>query len=355
MDNSLSLTFGIELECLIEYDPAGYDSDSALRSLDGILGTREHKIEMLVCRGIACALSSHGFPATDWMQNPSPQTWVVDRDRSIQLPANKPGRSYLDIELKSPAYNLLRKALDQVQSVVSVVTEEFTVHTNDSCGLHVHVGNQRKGFPLQTFKNFCMLTTVFEPQFNSLHPPERLGDSFYLRPLTRAFEGVSPLDTALLIQSCRTHEQLVKRFTGDVPDRYYAYNFCPLVFKPIFGTIEFRQHKATLDTDAIGMWIELACGMVRTAHNIPFDKLAHLIEHAASGMYMDAIALLSELELHDNAEYYGRQRRYSHPRPAWAWVNPMVEEAVELTTEGTKDKFVNGEMIIKTVAKNALE
>ena len=70
--------------------------------------------------------------------------------------------------------------------------------------------------------------------------------------MTKAYKGISRLDTTLLIQSCTTNKQLVQSLTRDsisLPDRYYAYNFCPFVFKRTFGTIEFRQHNATMDTD----------------------------------------------------------------------------------------------------------
>ncbi|KAK3173199.1 hypothetical protein OEA41_006528 [Lepraria neglecta] len=356
MDDSLKLTFSIELECIVRYDPATYED--YLGELNEIRATVDAKLQMLLCKHIVYGLGGHGFSACDGMRDPSSQKWVVDKDDSIYPPPTDNGYCYVDVELKSPAYNFAPAALGQVEQVIRLLTNAFDVDIDKSCGLHVHVGNQRKGFPLQTLKNFCMLTTIFERQFNSLHPSGRVRRNSFVKAMTKAYEGVSPLDTALLIQSFTTHKQLVQRFTGDsvsLPDRYYACNFCPPVFKPTLGTIEFRQHKSTMDTDVICMWVKLACGLVRTAHDMRFGDLAQLIADVASGSNIDAINLLSELQLGSSAKSYGRQRRYSHPQPPWAWVDPMEEETVELGIKEKDNEFVNGEKVVKTIAKHVYQ
>lgn len=46
---------------------------------------------------------------------------------------------------------------------------------NNSCGLHVHVGNDEAGFPLQTIKNLLSLYTAFERVIDKMHTQWRIG------------------------------------------------------------------------------------------------------------------------------------------------------------------------------------
>jgi hypothetical protein len=46
---------------------------------------------------------------------------------------------------------------------------------NDTCELHVHVGNDDKGFPLQTIKNVVSLYIAFERVIDSMHSQPRIG------------------------------------------------------------------------------------------------------------------------------------------------------------------------------------
>ena len=356
MDDPLRLTFGIELECIVAYVPADYNDERALRVVNDLPETHEAKLEILLRKRIAHVLTTHGFPATDWLTNPSSQQWVVGEDKSVDPPPADGEWSYVDVELKSPAYNYSRAAIRQLHEVINLLREHFYIITNKTCGLHVHVGNQRKGFPLQTLKNFCMLTTIFEPQFSSLHPPDRVQRNAYVKAMTEAFKGVNSWDTALLIQSCRSHEQLVGRFAGEylsLPDRCWAYNLCPLVFKPKFNTIEFRQHDATTEASEISKWAELACGLVRSAHDIQFENLIQLIQAATEGLISNVVDLLSELNLGGLAGYYESQSRYQHPRPLWAWVDPTMEETRELRVGGENDEYVNGERVVRKIAREA--
>ena len=47
--------------------------------------------------------------------------------------------------------------------------------TNKTCGLHVHVGNDEEGFPLQTVKNVLSLSTAFERVIDRMHSRPRIG------------------------------------------------------------------------------------------------------------------------------------------------------------------------------------
>ncbi|KAK1029611.1 hypothetical protein LTS16_019560 [Friedmanniomyces endolithicus] len=56
-------------------------------------------------------------------------------------------------------------------------TNRFTLLTNRSCGMHVHVGNGKEGFPLQTVKNMLATYYACEPAIDTLHASNRVGGS----------------------------------------------------------------------------------------------------------------------------------------------------------------------------------
>jgi hypothetical protein len=48
---------------------------------------------------------------------------------------------------------------------------------NETCALHVHIGNGTKGFELQTVKNLLIVCTAFERVMDSMHAASRIGCS----------------------------------------------------------------------------------------------------------------------------------------------------------------------------------
>ena len=86
------------------------------------------------------------------------------------------------------AYNSPAAATD------GVITRWLVI--NNTCDLHVHVGNDNKGFPLQTVKNVMSLCTAFERVIDSMHSHSRIrGTSLALAPLDALDEvlGTGPL------------------------------------------------------------------------------------------------------------------------------------------------------------------
>ena len=62
-------------------------------------------------------------------------------------------------------------------STVKNIPGRFYPFVNSSCGLHVHVGNQQAGFPLQTVKNFLTVFALCERQIDMLNSAQRIGGS----------------------------------------------------------------------------------------------------------------------------------------------------------------------------------
>lgn len=87
MDDSLKLTFGIELRCIVGYDPATYED--YLGERNEICTTVDTKLQMLLRKHIVYVLGGHGFSACDGMGDPSSQKWVVNKDESKLLTAHR--------------------------------------------------------------------------------------------------------------------------------------------------------------------------------------------------------------------------------------------------------------------------
>ncbi|KAI7164350.1 hypothetical protein KC349_g802 [Hortaea werneckii] len=62
-------------------------------------------------------------------------------------------------------------------STVKNIPGRFYPFVNSSCGLHVHVGNQQDGFPLQTVKNFLTVFALCERQIDMVNSAQRIGGS----------------------------------------------------------------------------------------------------------------------------------------------------------------------------------
>lgn len=334
----LNLSFGIEIECIVCFDPAGYET--VLPHADGWLWDEkissvlqhETKLRILFRSYIAKYLNEKGYATYEVTSPGGDQKWTVTNDASIQIndgPRAEDGFLECDIEIKSPAMHFCPKALDRVLRVVRELTRHFDATLNDSCGLHVYIGNCKKGFPLETLKRFCMLAAMFEPQLNTLHPAHRIGN-YHAKGPSAVFKGQNPWDTLREIQRCESTAELVVLFADfeRVPDSCFAYNLCPMVFGRR-KTIEFRQHMGTLEGPEIMKWIQLVGGMVDVVHTISPVGLAQLINTGAFDPRFTIIDLLLRLKLEGLVPFY-QGRLHVHPRPEPIWVRGKAKENAEV-------------------------
>ena len=325
MHDPLNLTFGVEIECIIAFDPDKYEE-----GLSHGLGTLWEKepvtkyqhdsgLRTLLRHHIVKLLSENGFPAYAVTEPEGDQKWTVTHDTSI-ITNDNPGKGYMecDVEIKSPAMRLCPKALRRVNGVLSLLIPNFDTYVNVSCGLHVHIGNQRAGFPLQTLKNLSMLTAMFEHQLDSFHPSDRL-DSLHAKGPSKVFKGQNPWDTVQAIQNCATKTQLLYLYANEERlDRNLAYNLCSMAAGSR-KTIEFRQHEGTLDAVKIINWIQVAGGLVNAMYEISGFELGRLFSACAFVPRYTAIDLLLRLKMHNLVPYY-QGRMYTHLRPEPIWV-----------------------------------
>ena len=351
MAEPLTLTFGVEMEFILRFDLKDYPEDGIyddldqeviddiLDELDQINPPLDRDDEHLAMASKAQEISARddfsrtlaekGFPtslARDF------NAWTVTKDGSIKTYDPFTGQpltgqqgdkyGYVGIELKSPALPYTLKSLMKIREMCQHLGE-LNILVNKSCGLHVHVGNERKGFPLDTMKNLCILTATFEPELESIHPPHRIRNH-YTRSIGSVFHnGISLPDIRRMIRNAETVGDLIQLVQNGEKD--HAYNLFHLQSSKKksskdLRTFEFRQHEATINADAITRWVELTCGLVGKAHRFAMQTDFNIREMDA---YIDQMSLIPHLSiielaeflgLEDVASYYEGRGLHTHPR-----------------------------------------
>lgn len=105
------------------------------------------------------------------------------------------------------------------------------------CGFHVHLDSE--GMTPNDVKRIFARYTAFETQIDTFMPSNRRGNVYYSK---------SGKDVLSKVESAETISAL-GRVVGD---RYYHVNLCAL---QRHGTIEFRQHSATINANTIIRWV----------------------------------------------------------------------------------------------------
>src|SRR3954471_9867180 len=156
----LQLTFGVEFEIAV----ASLEPDQALpdpsekRTLYFTPIKEDEDWEdpgaittwRTVARYMAKSLTYRGYATTIEADN-NYTTWDITTDPSIHPPGeaeegNDTAYKWHPIEIRSPALSWSDAALRAVEDMCAIITSKYCVNTNESTGLHVHVGFGHKGF-----------------------------------------------------------------------------------------------------------------------------------------------------------------------------------------------------------------
>ncbi|KAF4635154.1 hypothetical protein G7Y89_g2949 [Cudoniella acicularis] len=197
----------------------------------------------------------------------NPKAWQVKEDPSIcppnriDHPRIQEAYYFLGIELVSPPYYYSLNALDIVKRSCEVLSITYRISCNESCGFHVHVGNGKKGFDIDTVTRFYATAFMFEPQIDRIHPSHRNHNLYCPRlrqqsrvALQGALDGPRPFYTGLgvILNKTKNLNDLHTAFRGS----RLNYNMLNLI-SPHWDkkTIEFRQHESTLDPERVTNWI----------------------------------------------------------------------------------------------------
>ncbi|KXT07760.1 hypothetical protein AC579_7071 [Pseudocercospora musae] len=408
-DSSLRPTLGVELECLLIQDlsctPDGHKSSLAHSR------TLIHEALCQRMNGICATCGkSHPFslplnPVVDIDQHnkdPSKYSkWSVVADESLGLTNNqrmslrKPARTHaMEIvsRIMESDSNLPTTTDDsrpdhmheityqeEIRSVLHALTDYFNrpqsphsaayrLTVNETCGLHVHIGNGNTSFPLTTVKNLLAISVANEKQIDSMHSRSRIdGRTLRTGPMTSvtgAFESkaynvpwsarFTSLENAIRHDEGETFLQHpdhywrkrldleAAAFINDLESRLILIAEAQALphlkhlqgeERPIVNlqnlaafnsrgreksdadvdarkksTIEFRQHAGTLHSEEVVAWVDFLLHLTRYAHN---NIEGHVQEPAQQTM--DISGLFELLGFDSNDPTYVHYQRVTQP------------------------------------------
>lgn len=215
------LTFGVEIECM--------------NSTADMYQTAE-------------LLTNNGFAA-----------WRVVRDGSL----NNGGREIVSPVLRGQA------GLESLRRVMDLLRENG--HTvDDRCGMHVHVG--ARDLSITQLKNVAHRFLSAEQHFDSIVPPSRRANRFCQSNTNRMTRS----DWTTL-RSARAVNTLARAMNGGLsPNHYNPYRYYKLNFQSysLHGTMEFRQHSGTVESQKACAWARLILGFVSdsASHGLDADR-----------------------------------------------------------------------------------
>ena len=367
----LNLTFGIELEFVLGYflEP-GWEKDLDEHELQSaergeisnerisrnnqernriVLKLREIGLDVNEVHqtNYACwTVTSDGSVSAGEAKLSLVQDWA-NGTRTVLTEEGRRNLMFCDVEVKSRILPCNTDSFREVNEVVTAIVQSFPVFVNESCGLHVHVGNEGYGFPFQTVKNFATLVTCFERQFNQLHPLHRLRADYSLQQTT-AFnpDERDPWYMAGLIDGFENLEAFLNTFGKDRTNKdlivhQWCYNFNNLHFTWDKRTIEFRQHAGSLDADTILRWAYLSCVLVGLSHYVEkegfWDILLSWDFFAPPEAGWNVLRLFHMLHLPKLADMF-HGRLYDHPADLKPYDSFAAEDEPSMAASSNADE-----------------
>jgi hypothetical protein len=246
-----------------------------------------------VARHMAATLLAAGFKSS--VDEDDNTTWDFTSDASVDNPPDDPKSlvkyKYSAIELRSPALYFTPESVKEVQDVLKLLKRTYCINTNGSTGLHVHVGDGRKGWQFHIIHKLFAFAWAFEYQLNTLFLPSRIDGEFTKGMRTsaayvREFRGnrgrrPTPMEGLVALLNCDSYADLHRLFmpgtfrvTLRTKDRNNKQNKKP--------TVEWRHHEGTMDEVHTVMWIKTVVGIMEFLRSVKpdvFSDLLSLVEH----------------------------------------------------------------------------
>ncbi|KAI1469959.1 putative amidoligase enzyme-domain-containing protein [Daldinia caldariorum] len=209
-------SFGIELEFLVAYLPHDVPDPNEVEAhaLPPLLRINETNYEATtkIKESIRATLRKNGIrvsepdydlaaaePAsTDKLPSRlhDKDKWSVTVDSSVQEKFMEKYK-WQPIEIQSPALWTTDESFQEIEYVTNILTYNYRLRVNPTCGFHVHVGNGKDFFTGETIRRLGMFLWVADPMLSRLHPPWRRVHSYSssIRYHSRlACEGISVKD-----------------------------------------------------------------------------------------------------------------------------------------------------------------
>jgi hypothetical protein len=255
--------------------------------------------------------------------------WVATTDSSVYGPADE--YDWWAIEINSPPLIFCDEALDAVLLACNTLTQKFRYNVNESCGLHVHVGNGADNFSVETTRNLVAFLWCFEPLIDTLHPSHRHNGS-YCRSIRESsvygdmhkHQNASVVDILTKIWMEKSKDTLLRLMSdthsASYMEAYYTGNMQPSAWSGKLNdtkvTVEFRQHEGTLDGPRTVSWVQTVVGLLEFADDCDrFFLAAFLMEHAelegAGEKLYEIEDLLRDIGLEEPADFYASRPHLS--------------------------------------------
>lgn len=186
--------------------------------------------------------------------------WKVITDSSINC-----GSYEQDIEVVSPVLKGI-EGLEEVKKVVDAM-KDFGVQINRSTGLHVH--HDSNNLNAYAFSNLVKLYAFYEGALDSLMPRSRRGRRpYYIHAVKYVFNEKTAMDLSKCIDEMLENEH-EDDFLNELLAKSHYERYCKLNLQAIskHGTIEFRHHSGTTNSDKVIAWIELTQNILNYCNN----------------------------------------------------------------------------------------
>ncbi|KAI0834668.1 putative amidoligase enzyme-domain-containing protein [Hypoxylon sp. FL0890] len=121
--------------------------------------------------------------------------WYTENDLSLdirppELEAMRgPNSGWVGVEVVSPALWANDEGFSQVRKVCEFIQNTFWTSTPPSAGLHIHVGNGKEYFPVQSLRQIAAFLYAADPILAQSHPKHRHENGFC--PSLRLFSKLS--------------------------------------------------------------------------------------------------------------------------------------------------------------------
>jgi hypothetical protein len=256
--------------------------------------------------------------------------WIITQDSSIKGPSGELRYSFQPIEMQSPAYLMTEGSLKEVQRVCHLMTKTYRTYSGPTSSVHVHVGNKKQGFPLETLQNLMALLWTFEPQLETLHPEHRQKNG-YCGSMRRSSQLMVRMKQSKIdlrgsldeIYNTKSISELILLMGFGYGETGYklGFNMSNLLesyvnddgehihIKSPKKTIEFRHHEGTMDPVAIYHWTKVCVNFVEFAEEVWTSKLRVWLRCNIDRKVVDypAVAVLCALKIPVQAMYYEKK------------------------------------------------
>ncbi|EPE34373.1 hypothetical protein GLAREA_10067 [Glarea lozoyensis ATCC 20868] len=295
------LTFGIEFEFVVEI---GEDDKAKMKTENLKLTPQDYtKVRKYVASMLSPVMKHKTRTTYSKIQEngiPDFSTWYVTVDGTIEKRRSRKQLSY-PIELISPALDFSNNSICEVEKACKAITNGCHVDVNKSCGLHVHIGNHDNDLKWEDMRKFVAIVWTFEPHIVQIHPTNRhtkvqccIIRERYLNKDEKDPNVID--DPKVAMKKIMRYKSLIELKQEHEVDHVCAYNLGKLITPPegenadpisyppgltankTGKTIEFRQHRATLNTEETISWLHLCAGLYKLAQALDDASLEALLE-----------------------------------------------------------------------------